>query len=68
MPKTSLRTRQSCCVQKTASKTPNIREMTSFGKWPELATMQRLSALQTGQFGSKFKILKNMPKTSSGAR
>ena len=50
--------------KKWLQKTPNVREKTSFRKWPQLPTMQRLQAFQNGQFGSKIKIAKNMPKTS----
>ena len=64
MPKTCLETHQSCSVQKTAPKTLNIREMTSFRKRPKSARMQGLQALQNGQLGSKIKIAKFMPITS----
>ena len=56
------------CAKKRLQKTPNIREMTSFRKWPKLATMQRLKALNKGQFGSKIKIAKNMLKMSLETR
>ena len=46
-----------------SKKTPNIREMTSFQKSAKQAAMQRLQALQNGQFGSKITYAKNMPKT-----
>ena len=38
--------------------------MTTFRKSEKLATMQRLQPLQNGQFGSKTKIVQNMPETT----
>ena len=63
--KTILEPHQSCSVQKKLQKkTPNIRKMTIFPKWPKFATMQRLKALQNRHFGSNIKIVKNMRKTT----
>ena len=56
------------CAKKRRQKKPNIREMTSFGEWSKLATMQRPKALQNGQFGSKIQFVKNMPETSLKTR
>ena len=49
-------------MQNALQKTPNIRKMTTFPKWPKLDTMQRL--LQNRHFGSKIKTVKHMPKIS----
>ena len=38
-------------------KTPNIRKMVTFSKWPKLATMRRLYPLKNRLFGSKIKIV-----------
>ena len=45
-------------------KAANIWEMTPFLKLAKMATMQRLQPLQSGQFGSKIKIAKNMQKAA----
>ena len=50
------------CAKKRLQKVANIRKMTAFWKWPKLATMQ------SGQFGSKIKIHKNMRKTTLQSR
>ena len=50
--------------KKQLQKKPTIRKMTTFQKSLKLATMQRLQPLQNRHFGSKIKILKNMPKTT----
>ena len=39
-----------------------FRKMTIFSKWPNLATMQRLQALQNRHFGSKIKLSKTYEK------
>ena len=66
MRKTNLIGHLSCSVQKTArKKTPNIREMRPSLKQAflqKLQPMQRLQAIQNGQFGSKIKDAKNMRK------
>ena len=54
--------------KKRLQKTPNIGEMTCFGKWPKLATMQRLQALQSCHFCSQIKIKNIIPKTSLETR
>ena len=64
MPKHSQRHVRVVRCRKRLQKRPNIREIKSFQKWPKLTKMQRLQTLHNGQFGSKIKIAKNMPKTS----
>ena len=63
-PKHSQRHVRVVCCRKRLQKRPNIREIKSFQKWPKLTKIQRLQAFHNGQFGSKIKIAKNMPKTS----
>ena len=41
--------------------------MRPFWKLAKMASMQRLWPLQSGQFGSKIKIAKSMPKTAVAA-
>ena len=48
--------------KKRLQKPANIWEMRPFWKLAKMATMQRLLPLQSGQFGSKIKIAKNMRK------
>ena len=52
----------SCAKNSSKKQLSNIRNMTTFPKSPKLATMQR--PLQNRHFRSRFKILKNMPKTT----
>ena len=53
--------------KKPLQKTPHIRKMTAFWKWPQLATMQNwprcILPMQKGQFGSKIKNAKKVRKT-----
>ena len=48
--------------KKNPKKTPNIRKMTTFPKVGNL--FQKLWPLENRHFGSKIKILKNMPTTT----
>ena len=61
--KTTREAHQSCCMEKAAPKTANIRKKRRLQNLPKMATMQRLQPLQNAQFGSKLKISKSMPKT-----
>ena len=47
--------------KKPLQKTPNIRKMTGFWKWPKLATMH--GPMENGQFGSNVKNAKKVRKT-----
>ena len=49
--------------KKPLRKTPNIRKMRAFSKWPKVATTQRLQPFYNGQFGSKIKNAKKVRKT-----
>ena len=50
--------------KKSLQNTSNIGKMTTFLKWPKLATKQTLQPLQNRHFGLKIKIVKNMPKST----
>ena len=64
MQTTTLEPHSNCWVQKTSKKNPNIWKMTTFPKWPKLASMHKLQPLQKRHFGSKIKNVKNMRKTT----
>ena len=63
MRKTSLEPQQKCSTQKSTPKTPNIPKITSVPKSENFAMMHGLlQPFQNQQFGSKFKMFKNMRK------
>ena len=63
MRKTTAQSHQSCSVQQTAPRIPNIGKMTAFRKWPKLATMQRLYSLcKMVSLGRKLKFTKTCEK------
>ena len=65
MRKTAVEAHYSCIMQKKRLQKPaNIWEMRPFLKLAKMATMQRLSPLLSGKFGSKIKIAKSIQKTA----
>ena len=57
IPKTTLEPHQSCSLQKAALKTPNIRKMTTFPKWPKIGHHAKAIDFAKSLLFSKIKIV-----------